>query len=1387
MAKAHGGGPTGPARDLMDLLAELRARNSRPSYKTIAARIPSTRGSETSRGYISEVFSGKKIPSGDMAVSIVKALRGSAREQERARRYAEAATADGAADGMSAAATAGTSKLHLALDLRQQRAPYDGGITINQAEAIHNISIEIASQETWPTISIDPPVELLPPKLHGRSLITSEIVDQIQTDTDDDNSPSSEAKMFWVLHGMGGAGKSAIALSIADYCAAADMEVFWISAGDATLMTAGMREIALRGARTSASVLNAGSVLGAAWNYLESAERNWLIVFDSADDPSVFSPHAATRLGGAGWIRPSSRGTVLVTSRLGSEEIWGRHSRRRKVSPLAPKYGARVVIDQLNERVHTALRQDFRAGIAAAEALSERLGGLPLALRAAGRYLARISGADGNAAAEPVDMITGYAAQLDEEFSLIDRGVLLDRGAGQPAERDLVTATWRLSLRLLEQTGKSQAIALLWVIGCMAPTPIPVDIFSAEVLVELGADQADELARTTELDIPLLLAALEDLALIETGREAEENSRDGRPDAGERSISLHRSVRDSIQSDLVSALDASVAGRYSAVAVDLLERATKHLDPQSQENQVRWGLLAAHVLALLPAFHRLPDTQVEALLDMALGVVRYMENKGDCEEAGKVAKEVFEISQEVHGRSDLTTLNAQVAYAVSLRAMNDFAGAESVLREAVDIAAEEVDADEDISLTARHELSQVYAYLGRHDEAEQEQQDILRIRVETSGDSHPATLIARAALATTLVQQRRFEEAEAEFRVVAAALAVAVGREHEATLRARQNHGRTLLHLGRGDEAIAELEDLVEILERRLGVDHPTVWALRVDIALALREKGDLVEAETLLRQSVEISDRAHDPDGILTITACNSLSLTLYDQGRFDEAKTFSLRAVLTSARTRGRGHPETLVALHNLEQILTHESLTESEQEDLTRTGLFGADNQDEITIVKALMEQIIARDGEQHIDVLEARIALHDWYVNTGDDVQAQMSRDRIAGDERLLSLFARSNVRRLVMEDARTHGGDRADAAVSLYRRFLSVRPGRESIDLWQELEVRGEFAEVLALAGRNRESADEYAAVLEQTNQFYGINHPNTLIMYLNSGGSANERESDGYRTARIINERMRLSEAQLTNLVPERIPPPTVAAVRDMVALVMTGMIDDSDSQQGLAMLSGFLCFQEILEHGPTHDASLRARMNFASAVLDEGQPARAEPFVRDLLVACISNKGECSVETLSTQRLLVQILYELGRFLEAKTEAKALLPLLEPSSDDEQATRMVLGRVLLQEGALEAAADVVEHITSAGGRTGELVELRCDLADKLAEAGRINESINEYGKALSEVVKVEGPFAHNALVVVLKLEDQLGDESSSWSDRPWFDLYCRIGGLIQSLRRTRD
>jgi hypothetical protein len=123
----------------------------------------------------------------------------------------------------------------------------------------------------------------------------------------------------YVLHGLGGCGKSAVAYTIFDYAVTEAGRVgLWVNASDPASLRAGMLAVAADRGATDGELLGARSGLRPAadlvWGYLDRSGQPWLLVLDNADDPAI--------LWEGGWLRASPAGTIVITSRQAGAHWW---------------------------------------------------------------------------------------------------------------------------------------------------------------------------------------------------------------------------------------------------------------------------------------------------------------------------------------------------------------------------------------------------------------------------------------------------------------------------------------------------------------------------------------------------------------------------------------------------------------------------------------------------------------------------------------------------------------------------------------------------------------------------------------------------------------------------------------------------------------------------------------------------------------------------------------------------------------------------------------------------------------------------------------------------------------------------------------------------------
>jgi hypothetical protein len=219
------------------------------------------------------------------------------------------------------------------------------------------------------------------------------------------------------LHGLGGIGKTALAIEYAHRYASHYELIWWIVAEQPASITAALATLGAKlGVPTAA---NQEEVIAELWEHLRGHDR-WLLIFDNAGSPAMLE----------GYRPPAGAGQVLITSR---NPAWG-------------GLAAQVAVDTLDrdEAVAFLVKRTGNSDTQAADELAEQLGDLPLALEQAASY---------------IDQTPGMG--LDDYLRLFRhrRDEVLTRG--QPtAYHGTVDTTWRLSFDRVATASPAAAMRL---------------------------------------------------------------------------------------------------------------------------------------------------------------------------------------------------------------------------------------------------------------------------------------------------------------------------------------------------------------------------------------------------------------------------------------------------------------------------------------------------------------------------------------------------------------------------------------------------------------------------------------------------------------------------------------------------------------------------------------------------------------------------------------------------------------------------------------------------------------------------------------------------------------------------------------------------------------
>ncbi|MFB7382559.1 tetratricopeptide repeat protein [Kitasatospora purpeofusca] len=724
-------------------------------------------------------------------------------------------------------------------------------------------------------VTVAPPLGLRDPgrPLRGREETLERLEAELAAE------PGPEGRLL-ALCGMGGCGKTAIALEIAARRSAAGCRVWWVEARNGPALEAALRAVA-RQAGATQEELERGDTADLLWSGLARLDTPWLLVVDNADDPALLDGPGSLSAG-TGWIRAAAGpGAVLVTTRDSTRATWGQVARLHLLRPLTGgrlDAAARILRDHAPASAGTP---------AEAHELAARLGGLPLALYLAGTYLdqANRTPPPFRAPATPTTY-TGYRRAWEDGLDRLDPGHALAR-------------TWAMSVALLEQRGHGHARALLELLAAFADADLPyAHLLTPDRLAEAGPLAA--------LDGPAIwqhLTALAALGLVELLEPAP-----GAPAL----LRMHPLVRD------VSRTPGTVA--VATGVVTAAARADESEDEMDPEVAAVRRSLAPHIL---DAFERadLAGLDERAFLELmvAMNVAgRQLLVDGLYVQARAVLETVRAAESEHVGPTHPDTFVTRHNLALALRELGELSQARTELEAVLD-ARRTLGGDTYLAtLSTRHELASLLRDQGELGAARAEFEAVLAVRRRELGDTDPSTVTTRHELATVLLDQGELDSARAELEAALAIERERVGETHPSSLVTRHELARTLHAQGELAMARAEFEAVMAGWREQFAGDHPHLLVTRYGLALVLRDQGELAQARTEF-EAVLAGERERLGDTHpSTLLTRYSLALVLRDQGEAAQARE-ELEAVLAVETERlGPDHPETQITRQSLDGVL-------------------------------------------------------------------------------------------------------------------------------------------------------------------------------------------------------------------------------------------------------------------------------------------------------------------------------------------------------------------------------------------------------------------------------------------------------------------------------------
>ncbi|MEU3599784.1 FxSxx-COOH system tetratricopeptide repeat protein [Streptomyces sp. NPDC006798] len=573
-----------------------------------------------------------------------------------------------------------------------------------------------------------------------------------------------------VVCGLGGIGKSALALEAAHRQRHHYNPVWWVTADSPTSVTHALADLATRLAPQHFLSATTGTER-AAWalDWLR-AHDDWLLVLDDAGAPRDL----AAMLGLA-------TGRCVITSRRATG--WRRLAEPLALNPLPPDASAEFL-------AHAVEPYDPDNGADEAEELrrlADELGHLPLALEQAAAYMEAT--AIGPAAYR--ERLRRHPARMYAMSSAVSAGGA--EMADDADNRRTIDRIWRVSLRTITER-QPLAGDLLRLLAWLAPDPLPRD-----VLRHLPPELADD-----PLAVDDALAALHGYSMITLTRET---------------VTVHGLVqavaRTADPDDPLRTPEAVAAARLHAV--ELLVGALPESPLTNVSGWPRWRELLPHVVAFADPARCEEDIHTAGLL---LAASLFLQGDGAGTAAARYAHRAVDIHTRINGADHPDTLTARSLLASAHRLAGELETA-GPLHELLLADCERVLGPQHAdTLVARANLAYLHALRGEPARARDLHRRNLSDLGRLHGPDHPHTINARANLAAAHRELGEPEQAVPLHEETVAACQRVYGPDHAETVTARSNLAYALQLAGDPDAAIALHERVLADRVRLFGPGH---------------------------------------------------------------------------------------------------------------------------------------------------------------------------------------------------------------------------------------------------------------------------------------------------------------------------------------------------------------------------------------------------------------------------------------------------------------------------------------------------------------------------------------------------------------------------------------
>ncbi|HEU5380833.1 MAG TPA: tetratricopeptide repeat protein [Ktedonobacteraceae bacterium] len=666
------------------------------------------------------------------------------------------------------------------------------------------------------------------------------------------------------ISGLGGIGKTQIALEYAYHHRHEYQAVLWARADTRELLITDFADIAALLALPESNEQDQSRAVAAVKRWL-SRQTGWLLVLDNADDLDMISDFIPESLGGH----------LLLTTRAQST---GQIAQRLPVETLSLEEGMLFLLRRAKLFTGTALLPDVSYVYQAkARAITEIMGGLPLALDQAAAYIE-----------ETGCGLTGYV----ERYQQRSLTLLRRRGGLRPGHPESIVATWSLSFEKIEQAHPAAA-ELLRLCAFLQPDGI------AEELLAKGAGELTPSLQLLATDPFEMDAAIETLTTFSLLRRDPETHM----------LALHRLV----QVVLREQMNEETRRVWEERAVQLVEQAFPAVSFTTWQGCQQ---CLPHALVCVEFIEQQHMT-LPAALSLLNKTGSYLRERAQYSEAERLLTNALALSEETAEMNTPMLAECLSNLGVLAHDQGKYVRSEALLQRALLIYEQVWGPEHSAVAQCLSNQAENYRVQARHSQMEELVKRALAIREKALGAEHPTVAQSLNQLAMLYHGQNKYSLAEPLYRRALAIRQQALGPEHIDVAENLNNLASLYDSLGKYAQAEPLYQQSLAFCEKNLGAQHMYTAISLYNLAEVYRYQGKYTQAEQLHQRALDIRKQTLGLDHPHIAKSLNLLAEIYLTRQLYSRSEELALRALEIWEKSVGQEHHYMAIGLDTLARL--------------------------------------------------------------------------------------------------------------------------------------------------------------------------------------------------------------------------------------------------------------------------------------------------------------------------------------------------------------------------------------------------------------------------------------------------------------------------------------